>query len=136
VAEHSPSQNSCLPRLIGLAFLCASILGWLRLIQTLHDWSILVQLGAVPGPFYVAVSGAVWGLAGLPAAWGVWRRTSWSSLTGLGVGLFLAVSFWADRLAFSSQSGFQNWPFALGVTLLWLVILFSLTANREAFKKP
>jgi hypothetical protein len=125
------SRNSCLSRLLALAFLGASILGWLRAVQAGLHWGLLTQLGAVPGPLYIALSGAAWGLAGLPTAWGIWRRTQWANLTGLGVGLFLPLSFWFDKMAFPSRSGFQNWPFAIGVSLLWLALLFFLTVGRE-----
>jgi hypothetical protein len=48
-----------------------SIYGWLRFQQSLSLWKILIQIGIWPGPLYLAISGAVWGMLGLIAVLGI-----------------------------------------------------------------
>jgi hypothetical protein len=116
--------------LLSFSFLLLAFLGWLRFEQALVFWKPLAQLGARPGPLYIALGGALWGAMGLVAAWGVWRPARW---TPAGVGaaaLLYPVTYWADRLWFSPGAGpFTSWPFALGVTGVWLVLAYAALSN-------
>ncbi len=118
-------------RLLAMIFMALAVLGWLRFEQALRDWSLLVQLGAWPGPLYIAAGGAAWGLAGLPPAWGLWTGRAWGALAGLLAGLFFPLTYWIDRLIAQQVSqSFSNWPFALGVTAIWLIFIFVALSRR------
>jgi hypothetical protein len=114
--------------LLAATFLVLAVLGWIRFQQALYYAALFVQLGAWPGPVYIALGGALWGLAGLAAAWGVWRQARWGAPLARAAGLLFAVTWWADRVWFSPGAGaFTGWPFALGVTVIWLGFVFAAT---------
>jgi hypothetical protein len=103
------------------AFALIALSGWQRLAVSLSGWDWLVQAGLTPGPLYLAITGGLWGLAGLLAA-------AWLLLHGrafrwvcLGISLFLFVSYWIDRLVVSRADG-------LGANLVFAVLasLFGL----------
>lgn len=108
-------------RFCALLYLLLSILGWLRLEQAILNWNLLIEFRANPGPLYIAAGGLLWGLVGLPAAWGLWLHKSWAlQLAHLAAPVY-PLTYWIDRVAFNHDpQGLQNWPFALGLTLIWL----------------
>jgi hypothetical protein len=120
------APNRKFGRFIGAIFLLLSFLGWLRFEQALVFWKPLAQLGAWPGPLYIALGGALWGAVGLIAAWGVWHSTRWAPAAGWAAAWLYPLTYWADRLWFSPGAGpFTSWPFALGVTAVWLVLAYA-----------
>ncbi|MCL4559775.1 MAG: hypothetical protein M1281_04055 [Chloroflexi bacterium] len=118
-------------RLLAVGFLFLALMGWLRFQQALESWNLLSQLGAWPGPLYIAAGGAAWGLVGLPPAWGLWTGRDWGPLAALLAGLFFPLTYWIDRLIAQQVSqSFTNWPFALGVTAAWMIFIFVVLARR------
>lgn len=108
--------------ILATAFLYLALMGWLRLQQALLDWNLLLEFGALPGPQYLAISGAVWGVLGLAGAVFTYVPRRWARRTALGIGLLFSASYWADFLLFTRAAEMMtNWPFALGVTLLGLL---------------
>lgn len=102
-----------------------------RFIEAIRLWEYLSQLLPV-SPLYLAVTGLVWGLAGIPIALGLWRGWRWAPrLTRLGVLAYL-LYYWVDRLSIENQSGQSvNLPFAAGATLVILVYVFWLLSLRK-----
>lgn len=88
------------------------------MLASILDWYWLDQAGITPGPLYLTISGAVWGLAGLAALVWLLFRLPWYRLVALGVALFIALTYWIDRL-FVAQNP-QNLVFAAGFTLFCL----------------
>lgn len=120
-------------RFLALIFLILSLLGWLRLEQALLNQRLLVQLGAWPGPVYIALGGAVWGLAGLPVALGLWGRRAWAGPAARLAALIFLLTYWIDRLWFSAERApVFNWPFSLGVSIAWLVLVFWITTSLSS----
>jgi hypothetical protein len=106
--------------MVGFAFL--SLSGWARLVISMQSWYWLNRAGVDPGPAYLAVSGALWGLAGMAAFWWIWTQRRGYPLAGAAAALFLALTYWFDRLVFSRPDGADvNFPFALAATLLGMV---------------
>ena len=122
VTERSAQRPHLWIRLLALIFVLLSGLGWIRFEQTLAHWGLLLEFGARPGPLYIAAGGILWGLAGLPPAFGLMTRRGWGPPLARWVAPVYPLSYWADRFLFSSaQGGMQNWVFALVITALWLV---------------
>jgi len=115
---------------LAVIFLILSLLGWLRLGQALINRQLLTQLGAWPGPVYIALGGLVWGAAGLPVALGLWSRASWSGSAARLAALIFLLTYWIDRLWFSAERApVYNWPFSLGVSAAWLILVYWITSN-------
>jgi hypothetical protein len=103
-----------------LAWLVLSLTAWngLRLISAIVQWDLLREYAPLPGPFYIAASGAFWFLVGLPLVWGLLRGKSWSRTMVIIAAVCYAGWYWFDRLTL--QFPRPNWPFALAVSLLLL----------------
>ena len=131
-------KRSFLLKLLVLAYLLLSLMGWLRLEQALQYWGFLKELGVFPGPFYIAFGGAVWGAAGLACALALWLRRPFAPLLAYTAALFCTLWYWADRLFLAQNSlANLNWPFALGVNLLLLLFIFlvlALPRQKKFFK--
>ncbi len=116
--------------LLAAVFLALGALGWLRVQQAVAFWGMLAELKAWPGPLYIAAGGALWGVLGLTAAWGVWRPEKWGAAVGRGAAVLLAATWWIDRAWLSPGAGpFDGWPFALGVTVVWIGFVFVALAR-------
>lgn len=106
--------------LVILGFALQALNGWERLSTARASWYWLEQAGADPGPAYLIVSGAVWGVVALLAV--LWllllgRAYRW---VGLGAAVALLIMFWVDRLFFSQGGG-------LGANL-WFAVVASLVS--------
>jgi hypothetical protein len=129
-----PASPTYLPRryrwarvihLAGLLYL--SLMGWSRMILALADRGLLMEIGVSPGPDYLAVGGAVWGLLGIAAAVLLYVPRRWARLAVFASGVLFALSYWLDRLILVRAPQAQaNWPFALSFTLVLLVFSASL----------
>jgi hypothetical protein len=125
---------------IAVIFLLLAAVGWLRFQQTLASWNLLSELGVWPGPLYLALSGAAWGMPGLPAAWGLWTGRRWAVRFAWPAAGFYPLTYWVDRLFLTrSPQALAAWPFWLGVSLLWLglisVVLICKPARRYLAKE-
>ncbi len=116
-----------------LVLLAGALEGFLRLQAAVYTWSMLAVIGITPGPLYLAISGAIWGLALLVAAAGLFFRQRWAPGYARIAAAVLALAYWIDRLAFTRSADAQaNWPFMAGVTVFILAFLFSvLSLDRQ-----
>lgn len=102
-----------------------AIMGWLRVVQSVFQWELLLKYEVSPGPWYSLFTGI---LIGLVATIGVivgWLRLSWSALY-IQVSLaLLSIGWWVDYLAFSKSSiAFYNLPFRIVMNLIVLIYVF------------
>jgi hypothetical protein len=117
-----------------LGFLLAAIYGWLRFQQSLMLWDALILIEIWPGPMYLAISGAVWGLVTLVTGLGMLLRQYWAWQAARYVVVTLAAWFWFDRLVLAqSEAARTNQPFMALLTVLVAVFTFGVTkyAIRE-----
>ena len=125
----SKTKRSFFLKLLILAFMLLSLMGWLRLEQALQYWTFLKELGISPGPFYIAFGGALWGTAGLASALALWLRQPYAPLLAGGTAVFCTLWYWADRLFLAQNSLVNlNWPFALIINLGLLFFVFLVLA--------
>lgn len=123
----SPPQQSCPvscgARLLWLVFVLLSVSGWTRMADTIVRWEWLEYAGVLPGALYMAVTGGLWGAAGLFAAYYSLRARPWGRLVSLAVILFYIITYWIDRLFFAQASGRStNTVFALLMTAAALLV--------------
>jgi hypothetical protein len=103
----------------------------LRFIVSLQQWDFLDSLLSVH-PLYIATTGLVWAAAGLVLTWGLWFGRGWS-VRGAQAGVLLySLYYWLDRLLVASVSGGYNWPFAVGVNIVLVGLVFWILSNRKA----
>ena len=111
--------------LIVLAYLWFTLFGWTRLLTSILNWYWLNFAGVSPGPLYLAVTGVLWGVAGLVALAWLWLYLPRYRLVGAGAAVFFAVTYWADRLlVMNAVEGPDNTTFLAVATFLGLVLVF------------
>jgi len=112
-----------------LLWLVLSLTAWsgLRLYSAIQWWQTLLELASPPGPLYIAISAGVWLAIALGLLWGMWQAKAWIRTALLGTGAGFTVWYWCDRLLL--QSAHENWPFALGLTILFLIIIVICVAH-------
>lgn len=108
------ARRSAVLIILSLVTLLLSLLGWVRLIQGVANWRLLGEIGPAVLPFYLALSGFLWGIIGLAAAVGVWLRQRWALiLLGCAVTSF-TLWYWLDRAFLSANPAANtNWLFGL-----------------------
>ena len=123
-------------KLLAFGTLVLSLSGWLRLQQSLARWDDLSQAGLQPGPLYLAITGALAGLAALAVCIALWRRSRWAPGLALAVWIGWIVWLWVDRLWIArSPAALTNWPFLLGASALILTgTIYALHRGRNHFR--
>jgi hypothetical protein len=115
--------------LLMLGFLVVSVYGWLRLQQSLVLWEILSLIEIWPGPAYLAVSGAAWGIVGLVTVIALFFKKTWAARWTMGAVLFLAAWYWIDHLVLvQSEAAQANRVFTVLVTVF--VVLYTFAVMR------
>jgi hypothetical protein len=117
--------------LVAILVLTITGIHLVRLIQTLSWWDFLSSLPRV-SPVYLALTGLFWTLAGLPIAIGLWfGRPGVPKATRLLAPAY-ALYVWLDRLLVSDAGReMVNLPFTVGVTALFLFIVFWTFSRRH-----
>jgi hypothetical protein len=122
----SQDRSSCWVSLLHwvlcLGFAIFALYGWARMGYAILNWYWLTFSGIHPGPLYIAVTGGLWGLAGLIALAWILLRLPWHRLVGLSAALFFVLTYWIDRLFIAADPGSSsNTLFAALFTLILLV---------------
>jgi hypothetical protein len=106
-----------------LLWLVLSLTAWsgLRLYSAIRWWNVLLEFASPPGPWYIAISAAVWLIVSIALLWSMWQAKAWARYALLGAGAGLAVWYWCDWLLLQTPGA--NWPFGLLATILLLIIL-------------
>ncbi len=119
--------------LLGFGVLIIAAFSWIRAAQAYLQWAFIADLQLSVPPVYILVTGLLFGAAGLPIFWGLWRGYRWGQWGALVFGLLFAGFYWYDRLRLA-VSGIRstNAVFAGGATLLLLGILYWILFRRPA----
>ena len=117
--------------LLTLGVLTLATAGLVRLEQAISLWEFLVSLTL--SPLYLAVTGQVLGIAGLPVAWGLWWGLPWAPRFCTGYVLTTLTYYWLDRLFLTqTQSESVNTPFAIVVTMLVMGFMFWVFRRKNS----
>ena len=109
--------------------LSLSVWGAIRLCAALRWWHVLYEFDARLSPLYLAIMGAGWVLAGGILLWSMWSGKKWAHWAiPISISLWL-VEYWSERLFF--QSPRANLPFALFASVLLLILIITITFNRN-----
>ena len=125
--------------LLAWAVIILAVLNLIRMEQTLVQWQFLAGLLPV-SPVYLALSGLVWGLAGLPLAWGIWRGKSWAPAWTVAGILAYSLYFWLDRLLLEGYPGRNiDWMFWAAANVIFFIYSLVVLRSKRArlfFNKP
>lgn len=83
--------------LLVLAVLSIAIIHLIRFVQAIHQWGFLESWPGV-SPLYLALTGFIWGVVGLPLVWGLWRGNPWALVAFWIFILVYVVYAWIDRI--------------------------------------
>ena len=130
------------PRPKAVTYLLVFVLtftGWhaLRLLSSLQNWSVLLQLPLNVSPHYLALSGLLWAALGLIATWGMLTVQKWlPAFLKTGSLAYVLLRF-ADK-AFLQPGGLgqADWPFELAAAALLIFLIFwalSIASTRAYF---
>ena len=119
--------------LLALGVITIGALNLARFALALRYWDYLDKLTTV-SPWYLALSGLVWGLGGLPLTWGLLRRKAWAPNLMQAMALSYATYFWLDQVFLQdhplpgAEGGAKlllpgNWTFEAGLTILLLAFV-------------
>jgi hypothetical protein len=127
--------------LLALGVITISALNLTRFALALRYWDYLDTLTTV-SPWYLALSGLGWGLAGLPLTWGLLRRKAWAPDLMQAMALSYATYFWLDQVFLQdhplpgAEGGARlllpgNWTFEAGLTILLLAFIVWTLKRRS-----
>jgi len=112
-------------KLISFSLVIISLLGWLRVYQSIYQWNLLLKYAIYPGPWYSLISGLLIGLLGSFAVICAWVQRNWSRKYVQLIVLIIMMGWWLDYLLFSRGSiSFYNLPFRIVATLVYLGLVF------------
>jgi len=130
--QSKKSSKTIWTRLLILALLVMAWTGFTRLLQSILNWSWLIDLEITPGPLYLAIYGALQGCLALISAVGLWSGKSWAYPFSRAAVILLFLMYWLERILFTrSTSGWTNLPFSIAASLVLLA--FALV---ELSRKP
>jgi hypothetical protein len=102
-----------------------------RFIDALSEWDFLSSLPRV-SPAYLAASGLLWTLVGLPLMWALWRGHPQAPKAARILALAYTLYYWLDRILVESAVGRPaNWPFAVGLTIVLLIFIFCILSTSK-----
>lgn len=129
--------------MLTIGVLIITVISLVRFVLSLRDWSFLAAQAGV-SPFYLAVTGLIWAIAGSCLVWGLWGAKVWAPRLMEAEALTYALYYWLDLLFLKdhpvnvSSSALQavlptNWQFSAGVTALCLAFMV-WTLGRKKVK--
>jgi uncharacterized membrane protein YidH (DUF202 family) len=116
-SNSSPKSRSAVLIILSLVAFFISVFGWLRFVEGISGWMFLQEIGPAVLPLYLLISGLIWGITGIVAAFGIWFHRRWALiLLACGVGIF-TLWYWLDRIILSANpDANSNWIFSLVMT--------------------
>lgn len=120
--------------LLALIVLLIAILNGARFGAALNSWDVLTAYAPHPGPFYIALTGLFWCLAGLLTGYGLWRLHPTGWVAAWAFCLLYPAYTWLDRLLAQSDPFRANIPFTSGITIVFIFYaLLTLIGSKSIF---
>lgn len=117
--------------LLILGVLIMAAINLLGFAQAILNWEFYSSILPIPIE-YLALSGLIWGLAGLPLIWGLWFGRPWAIRYTLFFVLTYTLYYWLDRLLLTANAGGANWLFAVITNLLLILIIIWILFRPRA----
>jgi hypothetical protein len=114
-------------KIILWVYLLWIMLGWLRFAAALQGQDLIPGLVSPSIHRYLIGAGLIWGMAGLPAVWGLITRARWTPTLIRITALIYPGVYWFERLfLWQDPNAKQNWLFMLLLTILWFSLVFGM----------
>jgi hypothetical protein len=118
---------------LALGVLIITVINLTRFILSLRYWSFLTTQPG-PSPFYLAISGFIWSVAGSVLLWGLWKPANWAPRLMEAEALTYALYYWLDLLFVRDHPVANtslamrtvlpaNWQFSAWATVICLVFI-------------
>jgi hypothetical protein len=118
--------------LLSIGVLILAVLNLTRLLSTIRFWSFLKEILPFSG-LYLVGTGLIWAGFGLPLFWGLWHGLSWAPGFSRIAAVAYLIYYWLDRLLLANHPGREaNLPFAIGASLVGLVLIYWILSRRKA----
>jgi hypothetical protein len=120
--------------LLSLLVLLLTVHKIVRLVLVLRDWAFYSELFPF-NPAYLALSGLVWAVIGLPVAYGIWFGSPWSPRVIRMAAFVYTIYYWLEFF-FLVDLGerHENWPFLVVVNLVMLLWIFWVLSREKVCK--
>ncbi|MDZ4158921.1 MAG: hypothetical protein U1B80_03935 [Anaerolineaceae bacterium] len=132
-------QPSLLLIMLAGGMLVFGYFGWLRVMQVVAQWELLLVLEVSLPPMVAVLGGIAWGIGGMVTAAGLWMGWKFAPALCRAAVVAGAVGYWLERALFTrSPAGWVNLPFSIGFTLLWIwftFVVLALPQQRVWFSK-
>jgi len=120
--------------LLAFAVLFLAVLNGVRFGAAIINWNILTAYTPQPGPIYITLTGLFWCLAGFLTFMAIWLMKPIGWYAGWLFCLSFTASYWLDRLIIQSNPARSNIPFAIGVTIFFIIYtLLTLIGSKPHF---
>lgn len=102
-----------------------------RFGQSLIRWSFLSEVLPFT-PAYLALNGALWGLAGLIFLWAIWKRKDWMPQALRASLVLYSVNYWFERIVLAGTTLRNvNWLFAAFLNLVIVLSVLGLLQRKS-----
>jgi hypothetical protein len=122
--DRSHAKRPLIVTSLAVAVLTISVLNLIRFFEAIRLWEFLSDLPGI-SPVYLAASGLIWALLGLPLSWGLWRGNARAPAATRILCVAYCSYEWVERFIMARMgSRLANWPFFLVFTLIILGVIF------------
>jgi hypothetical protein len=106
-----------------------------RLTTAVQQGAFLSDLPLSVSPFYLAFTGLIWAITGLPILWGSWIGKGWTPRVIKVYVVLYAIYYWLERwLAKTNSIMNTGWTGAAVITTLILILVLWITSRPAARK--
>jgi len=118
--------------LLALLVLLFVALNAVRFALVTQGWSFYGELLSIH-PAYLAISGLVWAILGMPLIVGLWVGARWAPRLVAIAALVYSIYYWFEYLLLvNRQDRHANWPFLAILNLILLVWILWVLSRAKA----
>ena len=112
--------------------LIPSAWGAARVAAALRWWVALIEFDSRLSPPYLALTGAIWAVAGIALCWSIIRRSEAARLRVASAAGVWQMQWWVERVFFQSERA--NLPFALVASAVILLIVMIILFHKSTIR--
>ena len=106
-----------------------------RCATAVTQWDFLSSLPLSGSPLYLAATGLIWAIIGLPIIWGLWVGKGWTPRVIKVYVVLYAIYYWLERWLIKSNPIMNTcWATAAIITTILIILVFWITLHPSARK--